>query len=211
MPGWPAIELRRPQQGKPHVRLHRNTQEVRSVPTEIAVNNRTLPISCHPHERSSSTARERSRVYRGVQIRATSTEKGRSALRGTEESQPHRPPTAPAAPVEVRPGAVLPGSYRSEHQAASPVPKSTGTITNSCQRIAAGGDGNVALRPLAGPKSPERTQSFSTPTPVLTDPIESVNTSHAIMCILRCVLDRFRAVSKTHRQLLIRLLEQRPD
>ena len=121
-------------------------------------------ISCHPHERSSSTARARSLAHRGVQIRATSTEKGRSTLRRTEESQPHRPPAAPAAPVEVRPGAVLPGSYRPEHQAASPVPKPTDTVTDACQRIAAGEEGNVALRPLAGSKSPERTPSFSTPT-----------------------------------------------
>jgi hypothetical protein len=74
------------QQGKPHVRLHRNAQEVRSVPTEIPVHDRAVPLPCDPHERSSSTASARSLVYRGVQIRTTSTEKGRSALRRTEES-----------------------------------------------------------------------------------------------------------------------------
>ena len=83
LPGRPATELRRPQQGEPHVRLHRNAQEVRSMPTKIAVHNRTVPISCHPHERSSSTTRARSLEYRGVQIRTTSAEEGRSALRGT--------------------------------------------------------------------------------------------------------------------------------
>ena len=163
LPGWPAAELRRPQQGKPHVRLHRNAQEVRSVPTEIAVHNRTVPISCHPHERSSSTARERSLEYRGIQIRTTSTEKGRSALRGTKESYTHRPPTAPASPVEVRPRAVLPGGHCPEHQTASPVPKPTDTITNARQRIVAGTGGNVARRPFASPKSSNGRRLFQHP------------------------------------------------
>ena len=121
LPGRPATELRRTQRGKPHVRLHRNAQEVRSVPTEIPVHDRAIPLSCHPHERSRSAASARSLDYTGVQICATATEKGRGALRGTKESQSHRPASAPAPQVEVRTRAVLPGGHCPEHQAAGPV------------------------------------------------------------------------------------------
>jgi hypothetical protein len=39
------------------------------------VHDRTVSVSCHPHERSSSAAGARSLDYRGVQIRTTTTEK----------------------------------------------------------------------------------------------------------------------------------------
>ena len=45
LPCRPATELRRSQRAEPHVRLYRNAQEVRSVPTEIAVHDWTVPVS----------------------------------------------------------------------------------------------------------------------------------------------------------------------
>jgi hypothetical protein len=72
-------------------------------------------------------------VHIGVQIRTTTTEKGRSALRGTEE--PHRPSTAPSAQVEVRARAVLPRNHRLEHQATGPAPQPANDTTDTCHSI----------------------------------------------------------------------------
>ncbi len=166
LPCRPAAELRRTQREKPNVRLHRNAQEVWSMPTEIPMYDRTVPVSCNPHERNSAAASTRSLGYRGVQVRATTTEKGRSALRRTEESQPHRPPSAPAPQVEVRTRAVLPGRHCPEHQAAGPVPQSANHVTSTRHLI-----GEMAVPTKSteefDPQSHQTTPTFSTPTPVI--------------------------------------------
>src|ERR1700745_1288500 len=131
LPGRPATELWWTQRREPHVRLYRNAQEMRPVPTEIPMHDRALSVPCHPHERSSSAASARSLDYTGVQVRTTTTEKGRGALRGTKESQSHRPPSAPAAQVEVRTRTVLPGGHCPEHQAAGPVPQPANDVTGT--------------------------------------------------------------------------------
>src|SRR5271163_2489695 len=92
LPSRPAAELWRPQRGEPHLRLYRNPQEVRSVPTEIPVHDRTVPVSCHPHERSSSATSARSLDDTGVRACATTAEEGRGAVRAAEES--YRPPSS---------------------------------------------------------------------------------------------------------------------
>src|ERR1700733_10011299 len=101
LPCRPAAELRRTQRGESHLRLHRNPQEVRPVRTEIPVHDRTVPVSCNPHERSSSAASARPPNYTGVRTGTATAKEGRGALCRTKESQSHRPQSAPAPQVEV--------------------------------------------------------------------------------------------------------------
>ena len=111
-----STELWRPQREESHVRLYRNAHEVGSVPTEIPLHDRTVPVSCHPHERSSSTASARSADNTGVRTGTTRAEEGRSTVRRTQESHRSSPP-APAQ-IEVRPRTVLPGGHCPKHQTA---------------------------------------------------------------------------------------------
>ncbi len=99
--------------------------------TEISMHDWTVPVSCDPHERDRSAAGARSLDYPGVQVRTTATEEGRGALRGAKESQSHRPPSAPAAQVEVRTRTVLPGGHCPEHQAAGSVPQPANDATDT--------------------------------------------------------------------------------
>ena len=115
------------------------------MPTEIPVHDRTVPVSCYPHERGRSAASARSLDYTGVQVRTTTTEKGRGALRGTKESQSHRPPSAPAAQVEVRTRAVLPGGHCPEHQTSGPVPQPANDVTGTCHCLGSGKGGYPSL------------------------------------------------------------------
>jgi hypothetical protein len=128
-----------------HLRLHRNPQEVRSVRTEIPVHDRTVPVSCNPHERNSSAASARSPNYTGVRTGTATAKEGRGALCRTKESQSHRPPSTPAPQVEVRTRAVLPGGHCPEHQAAGPVPQPTNDVTGSRHFI---GEGRSRLTQL---------------------------------------------------------------
>src|SRR5882762_4129021 len=131
LPFRPATELWRTQRTESHLRLHRNPQEVRSVRTEIPVHDRTVPVSCNPHERNSSAASAGSPNYTGVRTGTATAKEGRGALRRTKELQSHRPPSAPAPQVEVRTRTVLPGGHCPEHQAAGPVPQPTDDVTGS--------------------------------------------------------------------------------
>jgi transposase len=96
LPCRSATELRRTQREESHLRLHRNPQEVRPMRTEIPVHDRTVPVSCHPHERNSPAASAGSPNYTGVRTGAATAKEGRGALRRTKEPQPDRPPSAPA-------------------------------------------------------------------------------------------------------------------
>ena len=71
--------------GKSHLRLPPNPQEVRPVRTAIPVHDRTVPVSCHPHERSSSAAYRPN--YTGVRTGTATAKEGRGALCRTKESQ----------------------------------------------------------------------------------------------------------------------------
>jgi hypothetical protein len=106
------------------------------VPTEIPVHDRTVPVSCHPHERSSSATSARSVDNTGVRRCTTTTEEGRGAVRGTKES--HRSSSPAPAQVEVRPRAVLPGGHCPEHQATGPVPEWADHSTDTCHSLGAG-------------------------------------------------------------------------
>ena len=119
------------QRAEPHVRLYRDAQEVRPVPTEIPVHDWTVPVSCYPHERDRSAAGARSLDYTGVQVRTTATKEGRGALRGAKKSQSHRSQSAPAAQVEVRTRTVLPSGHCPEHQAAGPVPQPASDVAGT--------------------------------------------------------------------------------
>ena len=57
----PAVELWRPQREESHLRLYRNSQEVRSMRAEIPVHDWTVPVSCNPYEEA---ARQRARDLR---------------------------------------------------------------------------------------------------------------------------------------------------
>ncbi len=61
---------------------------------------RTVPVSCNPHERSSSAASARPPNYTGVRTGTATAKEGRGALRRTKESQSHRPQSAPAPQVD---------------------------------------------------------------------------------------------------------------
>ena len=66
---------------KPCLRLYRNAQEVWSVSTETAVHQRSISVPCHPHERSSSAASERSLEHTGVRACTATAEEGRGTVR----------------------------------------------------------------------------------------------------------------------------------
>jgi hypothetical protein len=166
LPCRPATELRRTQRGESHVRLYRNSQEVRSVPTEIPVHDRTVPVSCHPHERNSSATCARSPDDTGVRTCPTTAEEGRGAVRGTQES--HRSSSPALAQVEVRPRAVLPGGHRPEHQTSGTVPQPDNNTTGTCHCLGRGTENTPAPHARISPRTPEKTQTFSTPTPVIT-------------------------------------------
>ncbi len=162
LPCRPAAELRRTQRRESHLRLHRNPQEVRPVRTEIPMHDRTVSVSCNPHERSSSAASARPPNYTGVRTGTATAKEGRGALCRTKESQSHRPQSAPAPQVEVRTRAVLPGGHCPEHQAASPVPQPTNDVTGSRYFI---GQGPSRLTQLQSsiPEPPERGRLFQHP------------------------------------------------
>jgi hypothetical protein len=136
---------------------------VRSVRTEIPVHDRTVPVSCNPHERNSSAASPRSPHYTGVRTGTATAKEGRGALRRTKESQSHRPSSAPAPQVEVRTRAVLPGGHCPEHQAAGPVPQPTNDVTGSRHFI-----GGRAIPTNSttefNPRNPKTAPTFSTAT-----------------------------------------------
>jgi len=131
------------------------------------VHDRTVPVSCNPHERNSSAASARSPNHTGVRTGTATAKEGRGALRRTKESQSHRPASAPAPQAEVRTRAVLPGGHCSEHQAAGPVPQPTNDLTSSRHFIE---EGRSRLTQLQNsiPEIPKTKPTFSTPTPVLT-------------------------------------------
>jgi hypothetical protein len=85
----------------------------------------------YPHERDRSAADARSLDYTGVQVRTTTSEEGRGALRGAKESKSHRSQSAPAAQVEVRTRTVLPSGHCPEHQAAGPVPQPASDVAGT--------------------------------------------------------------------------------
>jgi transposase len=162
LPWRPATELRRTQRAEPHVRLYRDAQEVRPVPTEIPVHDWTVPVSCYPHERDRSAAGARSLDYTGVQARTTATKEGRGALRGAKKSQSHRSQSAPAAQVEVRTRTVLPSGHCPEHQAAGPVPQPASDVASTRHFI--GSRSRLTQQRRSIPKTTKTALTFSTPT-----------------------------------------------
>ena len=122
-----------------YVRLYRNAQEVRSVPTEIPVYDWTVPVSCDPHERSRSATSARSPDDTGVRTCTTTAEEGRGVIRGTKES--HRSSSPAPTQVEVRPRAVLPGGHCAEHQTTGPVPHPPNETTGTCHCVSTGKGG----------------------------------------------------------------------
>ncbi len=133
LPCRPAAELQRTQRGESHLRLHRNPQEVRPVRTEIPVHDRTVPVSCNPHERSSSGS-ERGRPPQ------TTPEFGQAQRQAKEGqalfAEPRVTVTSASIGSHIRRlkfvrERVLPRGHCPEHQTASPVPQPTNDVTGS--------------------------------------------------------------------------------
>ncbi len=139
---------------------------MRSVPTGVPVHNRTVPVSCNPHERNSSTTSARSPDDTGVRTCPTTAEEGRGAVRGTKES--HRSSSPAPTQVEVRPRAVLPGGHCPEHQTSGTVPQPDNNITGTCHRLGRGKGECPAPHEHISPRTPKKTQTFSTPTGLIT-------------------------------------------
>ncbi len=157
-------------------RLHRNPQEVRSVRTEIPMHDRTVPVSCHPHERNSPAASSGSPNYTGVRTGAATAKEGRGALRRAKESQPHRPASASAPQVEVRTRAVLPGGNCPEYQAAGPVPQPTNDVTGSRHFIGKARSPPINSLQSSIPKLSKRRRVFQHPTPNIVNRLLSRDT-----------------------------------
>src|SRR5580704_4812945 len=135
---------------------------MRSVSAKISVHDWTVPVSCHPHERSSSATSARSLDDTGVQASTATAKEGRGAVRVSEGS--YRPPSSAPASVEVRPRAVLPCSRRPKHQATGPIPECAERMPHTCCHCITrdGGTASLLYRPRS--QTRENTRSFSTPT-----------------------------------------------
>ncbi|MBZ5598245.1 MAG: transposase [Acidobacteriia bacterium] len=126
-----ATQLWRSERSESHLRLYRDAQALWWVRTESAVYQRRVPLSCHPHAGTSSTTRPRTGRHARLCPCATGTKESGGPVCGTQESD--RAASLAPAQIEVRAGAVLPGSRGPEHQAASAVPQPTdNTYHGSC-------------------------------------------------------------------------------
>jgi len=119
----PATQLWWSGPSEPRLQLHRDTQTLWPVLAKTAMHQCCLPEPYHPPERTSPATRKGVSEHARVRPGPAATKEGGSPVRGTEESGRATPP-APAK-IEVRTGAVLPGSGGSEHQTTGPVPQLT--------------------------------------------------------------------------------------
>ena len=124
LPCRSAPELRWPKSSQSLLDLYRDTQTVWPVPTPTAMHQCCFPMPSHPSARTSAATRPRTSEHGRVREGTATEKEGRSLIRGTEESDR----TAPLAPAQtqVRAGAVLPRSIRTEPQALGAVPPPTG-------------------------------------------------------------------------------------
>ena len=88
-----------------------------------AMHQRSFPVSDHPPIRIGSATGARVGEHSRVRQCTAPKKEGGSLIRGTEESD--RAAALAPAEIEVRAGAVLPGSGGPEHQATSAVPQPT--------------------------------------------------------------------------------------
>ena len=132
-----------------------------SVSTEIQVYQRSISVPCHPHERSSSPAGQRSMEHARVRTCSATTEEGRSTLRATEES--NRASSSSPAQVEVRSRAVLPRRHCPEHQTTGPVPERADHSLDTCHSIGAGTTNPSLSRTPLRPKHLKRGRLFQHP------------------------------------------------
>jgi hypothetical protein len=110
----------------------------------------SLPLPCHPPARTSPATR--TRVGKNARVRqCTATKKeGGSLVRGTKESD--RAASLAPAEIEVRAGAVLPGSGGPEHQATSAVPQPTDNTGSASHQLAELGEEKFGKHKLAAEK-----------------------------------------------------------
>ena len=157
-----ATELWWSQHAEPHLCLHRDSQTLRCVCAKSPMHQRSVSLSCHPHGRTRPATRtgvgEHARVCPGTAAK----KEGGSLVRGTQESD--RIASLAPAEIEVRAGAVLPGSGGPEHQATGALPQPTDN-THSGSRLLAEVERKNSIAAIIAAKSSFRSRTFSTPTP----------------------------------------------
>ena len=87
------------------------------------MHQRSVSLSCHPHGRTRPATRTGAGEHATVRSCPTAKKESGSLVRGTQESD--RGASLAPAEIEVRAGAVLPGSGGPEHQTTGAVPQST--------------------------------------------------------------------------------------
>jgi hypothetical protein len=116
------------------LQLHRNPQALWCVLAETAMHQCSFPVSYHPPVRIGSATGTRAGEHARVRHCTAAKKEGGSLIRGTQESD-WAAALAPAE-IEVRAGAVLPGSGGPEHQATRAVPQPTDNTCSASHHLA---------------------------------------------------------------------------
>ena len=126
--------------------LYRDPQTLWCVPAKTAMHS-AASLPCHP---PAQTSPQRTRVSQHARVRDTAAKKESGLVRGTQESD--RAASLAPAEIEVRTGAVLPGSGGPEHQATSAVPQPTDNTGSARHSLAERGEEKLGRHKLAAEK-----------------------------------------------------------